>query len=200
MFYMYVHVHTHTMLSICFKFDTAADVKCGVAMSKTSVGTEKLILFRLSQKHFSSLELHSLLLTLVLFALILRHSCLILDRMSLILQAPPYLHPLVLEGLVRTKTFSTVLLGVAYSVSKSESSSSLEVRNYDHHRWEPNKQMRETNTPCVSFDIFLFYHWERCNFLPVHILQVSFGHCKPLAASQVTRRKDMEVLHKFAQP
>jgi hypothetical protein len=50
----------------------------------------------------------------------------------------------------------------SYSVSKSESSSSSEVRNYDHHRWETNKQMRETNTPCVPFDVFLFYHWERC--------------------------------------
>jgi len=37
------------------------------------------------------------------------------------------------------------------------------------------------------------------DFLPIHLLQVSFGHCRPLAASQVTRRKDMEVLHKFAQ-
>ena len=68
--------------------------------------------------------------------------------------------------------------------------------------------MMETNTPCVPFDVFLFYHWERCDkvdhvrhrglkewspidFLPVHILQVSFGHCRPLAASQVNRRKDM---------
>jgi len=56
----------------------------------------------------------------------------------------------------------TLLLGVAYSVNKSESSSSSEVRNYDHHRWETNKQIRETNTPCVPFDVFLFYHWERC--------------------------------------
>ena len=105
-----------------------------------------------------------------------------------ILQAPPNLHPFVLEGLVpsRTKFFFTLLLGVAYSVSKSESSSSSEVRNYDHHRWETNKQMRKTNTPCVPFDVFLFYHWERCekvdhvrhrglkdlspiDFLPVHI-------------------------------
>jgi len=38
------------------------------------------------------------------------------------------------------------------------------------------------------------------DFLPVHILQVSFGQCRPLAASQLTRRKDMKVLHKFAQP
>jgi len=105
----------------------------------------------------------------------------------------------------------------AYSVSKSESSSSWEVRNYDYHRWETNKQIEETNTLCVPFDVFLFYHWERyqkfdhvrhgglkelwpIDFLPVHILQVSFGHSRPLAASQVTRRKDMEVLHKFAQP
>ena len=22
--------------------------------------------------------------------------------------------------------------------------------------------MRETNTPCVPFNVFLFYHWERC--------------------------------------
>jgi len=34
--------------------------------------------------------------------------------------------------------FFTLLIGVAYSVSKSESSSSSEVRNYDHHRWETN--------------------------------------------------------------
>jgi len=34
----------------------------------------------------------------------------------------------------------------------------------------------------------------------VHLLQVSFGHCRPLAASQVTGRKDMRVTHKFAQP
>ena len=81
--------------------------------------------------------------------------------MSLILQAPPNLHPFVLEGFVRTKAFFTLLLGVAYSVSKSESSSSSEVRNYDHHRWDPKKHMRETNTPCVPFDGFLFYHWER---------------------------------------
>ena len=79
----------------------------------------------------------------------------------LILQAPPNLHPFVLEGLVHTKTFFTLLLGVAYSVSKSESSSSSEVRNYDHHRQEINKQTRETNTPCVPFDVFLFYYWER---------------------------------------
>jgi len=76
--------------------------------------------------------------------------------------------------------------------------------------------MRETNTPCVPFDVFLFYHWERrekvdhvrhrglkewspIDFLSVHILQVSFGHCRPLSASQVTRRKDMEVLHKCAE-
>jgi len=50
-----------------------------------------------------------------------------------ILKAPPNLHPFVLEGLVRTKTFFTLPLGVAYSVSKSESSSSSEIRNYDHH-------------------------------------------------------------------
>jgi len=73
--------------------------------------------------------------------------------------------------------------------------------------------MREINTPCVPFDVLLFYHWERCekvdhvrhrrvkewspiDFLPVHILQVSFGDCRPLAALQLTRGKDMEVLHK----
>ena len=51
-------------------------------------------------------------------------------RLRFILQATPNLHPFVLEGLVRTKTFFTLLLGVAYSVSKSESSSSSEVRNW----------------------------------------------------------------------
>jgi len=56
----------------------------------------------------------------------------------------------------------TLLLGVTYSVGKTESSSSSEVCNYDRHRWEINKQMRETNTPCVPFDAFLIYHWERC--------------------------------------
>jgi len=80
---------------------------------------------------------------------------------KLILQAPPNLHPFVLDGLVRTKTFFTLLLGVSYSMSKSDSSSSSEVRSYDHRIWETNKQMRETNTPCVPFDGFLFYHWER---------------------------------------
>jgi len=40
----------------------------------------------------------------------------------------------------------------------------------------------------------------QCDFHPVHLLQVSFGHSMPLAASQATRRKDMEVLHKCAQP
>ena len=34
----------------------------------------------------------------------------------------------------------------------------------------------------------------------VHLLLVSFGHCRPLAASQVAGRKDMEVPHKFTQP
>jgi len=33
----------------------------------------------------------------------------------------------------------------------------------------------------------------------VHLLLVSFGHCRPLAASHVTGRKDMEVPHKFTQ-
>ena len=33
----------------------------------------------------------------------------------------------------------------------------------------------------------------------VHLLLVSFGHYRPLAASQVTGRKDMEVPHKFTQ-
>jgi len=34
----------------------------------------------------------------------------------------------------------------------------------------------------------------------VHLLLVSFRHCRPLVASQVTGRKDMEVPHKFKQP
>jgi len=88
----------------------------------------------------------------------------------------PLLHPFVLEGLVlrlrvknwnwnclvRTKTFFTLQLGVAYSVNKFESFLNSEFRNYDNHRWETNKQISETNTPCVLFDVFLFYHWERC--------------------------------------
>jgi len=62
----------------------------------------------------------------------------------------------------------------------------------------------------------LFYHWERyekvdhvrhrglkeCEcvanrFSPCPYCEGLFGHCRPLAASQVTRRKDMEVLHKI---
>ena len=93
-----------------------------------------------------------------------------------ILQAPLNLHPFVLEGLVRTKTFFTSMLGVAYSVSKTESSSSSEVCNYDHHRWETNKQMRESNTPCVPLDVFLFYHWERCEKVD-HMHHRGFKEC-----------------------
>jgi len=76
--------------------------------------------------------------------------------------SPSKFTPFCFRGL-SSKTFFTLLLGVAYSVSKSESSSSSEVHNYDHHRWETNKQMKETNTPFVPFDVFLFYHWERCD-------------------------------------
>ena len=47
--------------------------------------------------------------------------------------SPSKFTPFCFGGLVRTKTFFTLLLGVAYSVNKSESSSSSEVRNYDHH-------------------------------------------------------------------
>jgi len=75
-------------------------------------------------------------------------------KSGFILQAPPKSHPFVLEGLVRAKTFFTLLLGVAYSVSKSESSSSPEVRNYDY--------------PC---EVFLFYHWRRWNY---HVLPPGF--------------------------
>jgi len=69
--------------------------------------------------------------------------------------------------------------------------------------------------------VIFFYHSKRCRTLitcdsrastcvlvglkdvqrfSAHLLQVSFGHCRPLAASQVTGRNDMEVPHKFAQP
>ena len=68
---------------------------------------------------------------------------------SLTLQAPPNLHPFALEGLVRTKTFLTLLLGVAYSVSKSESLSSSEVANTTITDRKP------INRPytCPSFDV-----------------------------------------------
>ena len=69
--------------------------------------------------------------------------------------------PFCFEGFSSYEDILSLLLGVAYSESKSESSSSSEVRNYDHHRWETNRQMEETNTLCVPFDVFLFYHWER---------------------------------------
>jgi len=39
-----------------------------------------------------------------------------------------------------------------------------------------------------------------CHKKNFQFLQVSFGHCRHLVASQVTRRKDMKVLHRFAQP
>ena len=99
-------------------------------------------------------------------------TCCTLISLEFILQAPQNLHPFVLEGLVRTKTFFTLLRGVAYSVSISESSSSSEVRNYDHHRWETNKQIRETSTPCVPFDVFLFYHWENAKKLITCVIVV----------------------------
>ena len=62
--------------------------------------------------------------------------------------------------------------------------------------WPPRKDAKKLIT-CV---IVVWKNVLPFDFLPVHILQVSFGHCRPLAASQVNRRKDMEVLHKFAQP
>ena len=74
---------------------------------------------------------------------------------NLILQAPPNLHPFVLEGLVRTKTFFTLLLGVAYSVSKSESSSSSEVRNYDQHRFIPKLLLRCGSSAWTRFQLIL---------------------------------------------
>ena len=37
------------------------------------------------------------------------------------------------------------------------------------------------------------------HFPPFNLLQVSFWHSKPLAATQASPRKDMEVLHKNAQ-
>ena len=77
--------------------------------------------------------------------------------------------------------------------------------------------MRETNTPCVPFDVFLIYHWERCEkvdhvrhrglkecvanrFSPRPYFAGLFRALQAPCGSQVTRRKDMEVLHKFAQP
>jgi len=45
--------------------------------------------------------------------------------------------------------------------------------------------------------------WKECvakRFSPRPSFAGLFRHYRPLAASQVTRRKDMEVLHKFAQP
>ena len=74
---------------------------------------------------------------------------------------PLQIYTLFFGGFSSYEEFVTLLIGVAYSVSKSESTSSSEVRNYDHHRWEPNKQMKETNTPCVPIDVFLFYQLER---------------------------------------
>jgi len=68
---------------------------------------------------------------------------------------------------------------------------------------------------CVPCDVFLFYQklqqneshvssgfWKNMSssdFHPVSFLQVSFGHCRPFAASQVTPRKDIEVLYQFTQ-
>jgi len=75
--------------------------------------------------------------------------------------SPSKFTPFCFGGFSSYEEFVTLLIGVAYSVSKSESTSSSEVRNYDHHRWEPNKQMKETNTLRVPFDVFLFYQLER---------------------------------------
>jgi len=57
------------------------------------------------------------------------------------------------------------------------------VRKIDH--------LRCTCVLVVSKDVERF---------SVYLLLVSFWHCRPLAASQVTGRKDLKVPHKFAQP
>ena len=70
---------------------------------------------------------------------------------------------------------------------------------------------------CVPCDVFLFYHWKRCGklitcvlgglkdhvvkrFSPGPSFAGLFRHCRPFMASQVTLRKDIKVLYKFAQP
>jgi len=103
-----------------------------------------------------------------------------------IFQAFPNSHPLLLEGLVRTKTFFTLILGVVYSMSKSESSSSPEVRNYDY--------------PCEVFHWWVRNKRRKIIRLSVYLLEVSFGDSRALAASQTTRLKNMEVLHNSSHP
>jgi len=131
---------------------------------------------------------------------------------------PSKFTPFCFGGFSSYEAFSTLLLGMTYSVSKSESSLISEVRNYDHHRWEidryksgkPIHPVFPSTCSCftngkdakklMTCVIVVWKNVSPIDLLPVHILQVSFGHCRPLAASQVTRRKDMEVLHKFTQP
>jgi len=42
----------------------------------------------------------------------------------------------------------------------------------------------------ITCVILVWKNVSSIDFLPVHILQVSFRHCRPHAASQITRRKD----------
>jgi len=91
------------------------------------------------------------------------------------------IYPFVLEDLVHTKTFFTLLLGVVYSVSKSESSSSSEVRNYDHHRWETNK-----HTIMVGVGIFYF-----CAISRQLISKIRFPHPISVADAVFGTRFDL---------
>ena len=118
--------------------------------------------------------------------------------------SPSKFTPFCSGGLVRPRTFCILLLGrflfrVQIWVIIEFRSSQLRPSQM----WE-HKQIREPNTPCVPFDVFLFkfYHgkgaknfrtwsWSRASswvwknvspsdFLHVHLLQVSFSTAGPL--------------------
>jgi len=123
--------------------------------------------------------------------------------------SPSKFTPFCSGGLVRPRTFCILLLGrflfrVQIWVIIEFRSSQLRPSQM----WE-HKQIREPNTPCVPFDVFLFkfYHRERCEklsnlklitcvivglkecvakwFSPRASFAGLFQHCRPLAASQV---------------
>jgi len=123
--------------------------------------------------------------------------------------SPSKFTPFFSTDVVRPRTFCILLLGLLLFCVQIWVIRSSELR---HHRCGNNKQTRKTNATCVPFDVFMFYHWERCKkvdhvrhggfermccqvIFSQSIFCSLFWHCCPLAASQVTRRKDMKVLH-----
>jgi len=86
-------------------------------------------------------------------------------------------------------------------------------RNFlqEHVEGNTGKTGARWSVKCVPFDVLLFNYWETCKKVD-HVRHRGLKEWSPIAsifcrslspllvASQLTRRKDMDVLHKFAQP